>query len=271
MAIANNNHQETTYKNLSIQISLNGLSFCVLENNSIQYLKHFYTEKKTTPLKMLDMLVTVFKTEAALDSAFDNITVIHVNELATLVPKALFNEENLADYLKFNSKILKSDFVAYDEITVNESINVYIPYVNANNFIYEKFGTFSYKHVSTILIEQILTAEKHSKTPRVYININPAYFEIVAIENGQLKLYNSFEFETKEDFIYYVLFTLEQLHFNPETIETILLGTVSKDDNIYSIIYKYIRHVVFGKRFDRYSYFSKPDSEYSDFTLIHSF
>ena len=34
----------------------------------------------------------------------------------TLVPAAVFEEEHLSDYLKYNTKIFKTDFITYDVI-----------------------------------------------------------------------------------------------------------------------------------------------------------
>jgi hypothetical protein len=273
MVIANNNLDKANNKELSIQISLNGLSFCVLDSKTktITYLKRIPLKKKSTPLKILDLLIQSFENEVHLQDAFIKVLVIHDNELSTFVPKELFNEALLADYLKFNSKILKSDFIAFDNIDINSSVNVYVPYVNINNFIYEKFGSFSYKHISTILIGKILEAEKHAENTKVYLHVEQAHFNMVVISKGELMLYNTFEYNTKEDFIYYVLFTLEQLELNPETIDIILLGNISLDDAIYTIIYKYIRHVSFGTRFDNYEFEETPKSHHSDFPLIHSF
>jgi hypothetical protein len=268
-----NNTILTTYnKELSIQLSLNGLSFCILnsQTHTITTIKHVLFSKKETPVNLLDTLKHTFNTESVLQSNFDKVTVIHENELATLVPKALFNPETLADYLKLNAKILKTDFITFDEITVNDSANVYIPYVNLNNFIYDTFGSFTYKHFSTILIEQILTHEKHSNTEKMYIHVTKTHFECIAVNSGKLLLYNTFEYSTAEDFIYYILFTIEQLKLNPETINLIVLGTISEEDPIYKITYKYIRNIAFGKRFDNYKYTEAPATAYSDFILIQS-
>ncbi|WAC02836.1 DUF3822 family protein [Lacinutrix neustonica] len=205
------------HKELSIQVSLNGLSFCVLntETKTISHLKTFLNSKKKNPLELLDQLKHVFNTETILHEVFNTVTVIHVNELSALVPKALFNKDIIADYLKLNTKILKTDFITYDTITLNDSVNVYVPYVNANNFIYDHFGDFTFKHYSTVLIESILRTEKHAIESKLYVHVNPSHFEIVAIKDGQLTLYNTFEYETPEDFIYYILFTIEQLSLNP--------------------------------------------------------
>ena len=201
------------------------------------------------------------------------MNVIHKNELSTLVPKPLFNEDNLADYLKFNNKILSTDFITFDEISLNDSINVYVPYININNYLYDKFGEFTYKHFSTILIEEVLKAEKNAVKPKMYVNICNEYFEVVVVENGQLKFYNSFEYYTKEDFIYYVLFTAEQIGLNPEYFELILTGNVDSKDELYTIAYKYVRFVFFSKRKDDYKYLetAQPQNNNSQFVILNSF
>ncbi len=273
MAQTNNDYNKLTNLELSIQISLSGLSFCILQRdtNTITALNHIGFEKKLNPFEVLDKLIHLFNTEAVLQTSFDKVNVIHANELSTLVPKPLFKEDCLADYLKFNSKILKSDFIAFDDVNSNDSVNVYVPYVNINNFIYEKFGSFTYKHFSTILIERILFVEKNADDVKLYANVNSNHFEIIVVEKGKLILYNTFEYSTKEDFIYYILFTAEQLQLNPEAFNLTLIGNVDKNDDLYEIAYKYIRHVDFGKDLDNYTYLESAETNYSNFTLIHSF
>jgi len=275
MAPTTNKLNDIPFKDLSIQVSLNGLSFCVLnqKTHTIDYLHHIKTDKQLNPLDLSDLLKKQLDTEALFNESFKNVVVIHENELSSLVPKSLFNEEHMADYLKFNSKILKSDYLAHEELSVGDTINVYVPYVNINNQIYDRFGEFIYKHHSSILIEQILQTEKHSTKPKMYANISNTYFDLVIVENGSLKLYNRFEYTTKEDFIYYVLFTAEQLNLNPETFELIFTGDIDNKDELHAVAYKYIRFVFFAKRSDSFKFANdaQPDNEHDDFILIHSF
>lgn len=260
---------------LSIQVSLSGLSFCILnvETNTITYLKHFGFNKKLNPNQVLDKLQHYFNSEPELKETFSEVLVIHKNELSTIVPKALFSEDNLADYLKFNNKILSTDFITFDEITLNDSVNIYVPYININNYLYDVFGEFTYKHFSTILIEEVLKAEKNAEKPKMYVNICNEYFEVVIVEKGKLKFYNTFEYYTKEDFIYYILFTAEQLGLNPESLELIFTGNIDSKDELYTITYKYVRFVFFSKRLDNYKYSetAQPQNNHSQFVILNSF
>jgi hypothetical protein len=272
MAQTNNNTNKPTPLELSIQISLSGLSFCILQRdtNTITALKEVDFQKKLNPIEVLDALKHLLNTEKIIQNTFNAITVIHDNELATLVPKPLFNEDCIADYLKFNSKILISDFIAHDEIVTNDSINVYVPYMNINNFIYDQFGAFTFKHISTILIEEILHLEKNSSSPKVYVNISQNHFETVIVNNAKLLLYNAFEYHSSEDFIYYLLFTTEQLNLNPEIFHLVFIGNVTKEDALYNMAYQYIRHIGFGTRNETYNYRVAPKTDHSNFTLIKS-
>lgn len=278
MAIANNkNNTAITSKQntreLSIQISLSGLSFCILnrETNSISGLKSIQFKKQLNPIEVLKQLEQCFLDEDLLQSDFNAVNVIHDNELSTLVPESLFDENSIADYLKFNSKILKSDFVTFDTIEINKSVNVYIPYVNVNNYIFDRYGDFTYKHSSTVLIETFLQADKNSEDTQFYVHVNHNRFQIVVVSNRELLFYNSFEYATKEDFIYYILFTAEQLKYNPETLNLILLGNISKTDELYNIAYKYIRNVSFIDQKNNYTFNDDNTNVHSNFILTNSF
>ena len=123
-------------KELSIQVSLNGLSFCILNrtSNEIEYLNRLDFDSKLVPFDLLNRLKTELSVNTVFTDAFKEVLVVHQNELSTLIPSVLYNENYKADYLKFNSKILKTDFLATDDLSINNSVNIYVPYVNINNY-----------------------------------------------------------------------------------------------------------------------------------------
>jgi len=236
-------------------------------DSNIEFLESVNFDKKQTPQALLDELTHSFNSLEALQKQFGKVTIIHDNELATLVPKPLFDETNLVDYLKFNTKILKTDFITYDLLSIADIRVVYVPLVNINNFIFERFGSFEYKHSATITLNRVLTLEKNSNSLKMYLNIEASHFEIIVVENNHLKFYNRFEYSTKEDFIYYLLFTAEQLQLNPEEFPAVLMGSVDKNDELYQIAYKYVRHVsLLSKEAMLYS----NDASSKHFTLLNS-
>ena len=235
---------EKNYKKLSIQVSLNGLSFATFNTltNEVIKLEKVVLGKVNLTTKIEDLFAEAFQNYAELRSNYDEIIVIHANNLSTFVPVALFDKEYLGSYLQFNTKVFETDFFTYDELDNYEMNNVYIPYVNLNNYFIDQFGSFDYKHANTILVKKVLDISKNIEEIQCFVHVADTHFEIVITQNQKLLLYNSFEYKTAEDFIYYILFTAEQLHLNPEHFKLQLLGKIEETDTLYTLAYKYIRN-----------------------------
>ena len=235
-------------KELSIQFSLDGFSFCIC-NSITKELQHFsiftFDASLETPELLLSKIETLFKEQTILNQDFEKVNIIHQNNLSTLVPTALFKENELHLYLDYNIKTLTNDFIAFDDLSQLEIKNVYVPYININNFFFQKFGEFEYKHHSTVLIDKLILHSKNNTKKQFFVNVSENTFDIVVIENSKLLFYNSFVFKTKEDFIYYILFTAEQLKLNPEEFLLSFIGDIEKGSEIYQITYQYVRNVDF--------------------------
>lgn len=145
--------------------------------------------------------------------------------------------------MKYSVKTIATDLIVYDELECIDTKNVYIPFVNINNFLFQNFGEFEYKHHSSILLEKLFLQSNASL--HFYVNISHSIFDIVVIEDAKLLFYNIFEYQTKEDFIYYVLFTLEQLELNPEETIISLLGDIDKESSLFKVLYTYVRNICF--------------------------
>ncbi|MWB93172.1 DUF3822 family protein [Flavobacterium sp. GA093] len=247
MSLQNTNITSKKYKKLSIQVSLTGLSFCCFDtlNNTITSFAEVIFDTFHKGNKIEELLADAFKQHPELKDTYDEIVVIHNNNLSTFVPAALFDENFLGSYLQYNTKVFETDFFTFDQISNYQMNAVYIPYVNINNFLIDEVGSFDYKHVNSILVEKILEASKNNDDKKMVINFNENHFEIIVVQNQKLLLFNSFEYNSPEDFIYYVLFTAEQTSLNPETFQLDFLGTIKKNDPYYAIAYQYIRNISF--------------------------
>ncbi|MCF6279619.1 MAG: DUF3822 family protein [Flavobacteriaceae bacterium] len=227
-----------------------------------------FDNENNTPQKQLNFITNEFKINELLQNDFTSISVTHSNNLSTFIPSPFFNEDNLSEYLQYNLKVLKNDFISYDTIESAEMTNVYIPFDHLNNFLFDKFGSFEYKHSSTVLVETLLKETITNGKTYFFVNIETNIFQIVILKNKKMEFFNTFNFKTKEDFIYYILFAAEQLRLNPEVFQLIFLGDIEKESELYEITYKYIKNVNFFQP----SYLLSDDlklSKHSHFTLLN--
>jgi hypothetical protein len=232
---------------LSIQFNLDGFSFSIyniISKKEVYFREYEFENSQVTPENLLLKIKDIFNTDTQLQNDFSSVIVIHQNNLSVLVPSRYFNKKELASYLNFNIKKLTIDYIAFDSLEVLESKNIYIPYVNINNYLFQNFGEFEYKHHSTVLIEKLLNST-NNKEKTMFVNVSKTSLDIVVIENNQLILFNTFSYDTKEDFIYYILFVAEQLNLNVNKFSLHFTGKVNLEDAIYKITYKYIKNVYF--------------------------
>jgi hypothetical protein len=239
------NITDKNYKKLSLQVTLNGFSFCVVDalNNNVIVLKEIDFNDYPKSSKVEDHYWKAFHDHPELKEKYDEVVVLHDSNLDTFVPSALFDEEFLGSYLQYNTKVFETDFFAFDALPNYEMNHVYIPFVNINNYLLDHFSTFNYKHVNTILVSKLLELSKNVEEKQVFVHFSKNKFEIIVVQNQKLLLFNSFDFITKEDFIYYFLFTTEQLNLNPEHFKVQLLGLISEESELFEMAFKYVRNV----------------------------
>jgi hypothetical protein len=237
--------EHNTFRKLSIQVSLNGLSFCVLDTvtNKILAFEKVTFNTPSTPYLMLKELKAKLNQHGDIGNNFSEIVVIHKNNMFGLVPRPLFNKDELPNYLKFNAKIMANDLVAFDELPNQDMVNVYIPYTNINNYIFDLFGEFEFKHSGTVLISTLMSQNRTTSEPTCYVQVSGKEMEMMVVSDKKLLFYNQFEYKTKEDFLYFLLFSLEQLQMDLEKVQLKLFGAVEEGDPIFDLCYQYIKNV----------------------------
>jgi len=185
-----------------------------------KYLKSF--SKKNTPIK---------------------VKLIYYNKSSALVPHYLFDDKNSLNYLKYNTRIQINDLAANDLILEDQINNVYIPYTDINNYIFEKFKAFDFYHYSSVLLEKLSNELTENFSQKVFLNINNSFIDILYFKNKQLIFFNSFDYKSKEDILYYLLFTFSELSLNPDNIHLVCCGLIDLDSELYALLYNYIRNI----------------------------
>lgn len=239
------NITEKKYQKLTIQVSLTAMSFSSLDtlNRKVLALEETVFDTDNSNFKVEEVITKILNENAFFKASYDEVEVLYDNHLSTFVPAPMFNEMYLGSYLQYNTKVYETDFFDFDSLSTYPIHNVYVPYVNINNIFVDHFGTFTYKHVSTILVSRLLERSKNIDDKKMFVHLAAHHFEIVVVQNQHLLLFNTFEYKTPEDLIYYLLFTAEQLNMNPEIFKLEFLGNIEENDAFYTIAYKYIRNV----------------------------
>ena len=243
----NNNIGSIAHQSLSVQLALTGHSFLITltQTKEVLFFSETVFNQATTPQDLQLDLSQKIENTPELKHNFDQVELIHCNDMVTCVPKSLFDPQKAAEYLKFNSKILATDFIAHDPIQTQDIITVYAPYININNLFFDTYGAFSYYHATTKLLDAVLNGPSEPSKPKIHVHVFKDSFTCIVCKDNKLQLCNTYQYKTPEDFIYYILFCYEQLGLTTETDPITLSGHIAKDDALYALLFTYVRYINF--------------------------
>ena len=258
------------YKKLSIQVRLNGLSFFVLDTiaNTVILRDGQNFKEEQTPYAVLKALKSLFQKHQLTAVSFEDITVIHSNPMFALVPEPFFDKNELPNYLKFNTKLLANDQIVHDALPNHDMVCVYVPFTNINNYIFDCFGSFDFKHGSFLTLQTLFAQSNNGLVCYAYVDHH--HLELVVLEQKKLLLYNQFQFHSEEDFLYYVLFTYEQLGLSTETVDLKLFGIVEEGDSLFKRCSEYFKNIrVFLPKSDSHFFYGSTGSDF-DLTILNN-
>ena len=167
-----------------------------------------------------------------------NVKLFLENDLFTLVPDELFDEKEKRTYLKYITRVKKNDFISNDNIEELKIKNVYIPYVNVNNFLVDKFKNINYYHFNSVLIKKIFKI-RDNKSFFAYVDNKKV--KIIIFNKDNLVFFNSYEINTGADIVYFILLTLKEKDLNvDETLINFIID--SKNDDLYDLANKFFNN-----------------------------
>lgn len=231
---------------LTIQYSLGGLSFVIFDKKEQKFLclKHYTTSEKEITLN--DIFTELQERESWKLEDFHKVNFIIDNKHNTFVPKEFHHEDLSKQYL--DALQIPSSNVKVDDIG-NDICNIYSVaddiIASVNNYL----ENASIQHASTILTNSLIKefSERKAET-RAFVNVKNNYYELIIINNDKLIFHNYFNFNTKEDFLYFLLFTFEQTKVDNETVPLYFMGFIENNSSIINLCSRYIRNIRFINR-----------------------
>ncbi len=242
---------------LSIEISNDSFSYCVLDNDRFKYrlMESFEFEEQVEADVYAKNIESIVNNNLYLTSGFERITLVYVSPQSVFIPSELYNDEEKVNYLSFNH-VIKSKHTPCSEKLHNLDAYVIYPLPDAMMLAFEKlFPGYRLRHFSTALIESILYDVRYTGYKAdIVIHVQNKHFEIILLDGSRLRFYNSFNYQTWDDILYYLFYVMEQFEISAEKIDLLMLGKTSMDTNLYKNIKPYFKSVDFGKRSDLFKY-----------------
>ncbi len=172
-------------------------------------------------------------------SSFNNISVVFTLNSSILTPSSFYKKEHLTEYLSFSRVGSSAETPSSDYIKNLDCYNLYTVNTELIKAILDFFPNAVIRHHSSIFITYSLIQNNGDTRDKVNVYVFEKYMEVVALKKGGLALYNRFNYENTNDFLYYLIWVYEQLQLDTRKTDCLLYGEVTLEQINFAS--KYVR------------------------------
>ncbi|HEY3370964.1 MAG TPA: DUF3822 family protein [Prolixibacteraceae bacterium] len=265
--------KRATEYHLSIQVGLDGFSFCILDILRKKFIALHHIPLIVGKLQFLPRkMEEIFDQQEKLAASYQSISVTYSTNKATLLPKAYADSGLDAKIAELTNEINRNEEIALNDLPgFNQQLLFSYP-KELMTLLNRKFTEFSFSHKSVSLLASAVT-QRHEKKNTLVINFEKQYVRMIVLKDMQIALYNSFYFKNESDFLYYTLNICHTLQIDPERDELLIGGYVADDSGYIRQLKKYISNVYFLKPSAGFNYSNTFDKiqKHQFVSLLNSF
>ena len=229
---------------MAIQCTLGGLSFAILDTNTqiLVGLEFYQTELLTDSNDLFRTLERSLESKDLNNKNFQSVTCLIDNRFCTIVPEPLFNKADQAKYFDFGFQ-LPEGYTIVSESLASAQCHIVFAFQKAlQDKILAKWKGAQITHSSSIFINSML---KNDIKSGVFIQVRNRDFDMLIKKEGKLFFFNNFKFNTKEDFAYFLLFTMEQNNCSGQETPVYFSGLIRPASEIIDLCGRYVKDIRF--------------------------
>lgn len=266
---------------LSILFGQDGFSFCVFDKarNKCIALEHHEIIKSgvASRFSLNEQAIRAFTSfvlrHKYLQLDFSDIIILPETRISTLVPDSLHQTSHNRSFLRHSFSIPDAYEIREDHIS---SIDAWLVYGFPQQWSEQLrilYPRVKFLHPSTVYIDSLLNIRKSEETTDcIYVDIHTSWMETAFFSGRKLKHHNTFLYQTNEDFLYFLLFTMEQLGLTSDKSTVVLSGNYDKNSGLAFLLSRYIRNISYAQRPDNfgYSYVFDQLNQHQYFILLNA-
>jgi len=186
-------------------------------------------------------LVKFLTDNSVLQGKFNNVKAAVSSKHSFIAPIQKNRNFSIHDLTKWFSSI-EEEFKLYP---VNDQFGVYaVPQNELLNAVHSIYPLAEIVSTSSAFLKGIEI--KPSSELKIYCYVTTNQLMIAVDENGELKFFNTFQYSSVNDFIYYLMLVTNQLNIDQTKSTLVLSGELDRKSELMNQIEKFYSHVNFN-------------------------
>jgi hypothetical protein len=223
---------------LVMEASRQIFSFTVLNAAKQAVIIRFYELFAENDRDLALELEEIMNEDASLKEKMKERVVIYNFPESHLVPEKYFNINTNRELIEILHGDLSKGIVLSEKILGTNQYNVFRVPADTHSLFQKRFANGKYWHYYSLWME---CGQKLANQPADYISVlfYPNRMLVAAIEDKQLHIIQSINYEVAEDVAYYLLNICQQLDMAPSKVPLKLAGMIDQSSALYTEIFKY--------------------------------
>ncbi|MFA6125857.1 MAG: DUF3822 family protein [Bacteroidales bacterium] len=242
---------------LVIQLGEQLCSFAILNGVTKKFIafKNYWFDHPVTTGDLGNHFRKLLLGDSYLLRQYKSVKLVYLTPVSVLVPAPLFRKEAPEVYFNTGPHLASSDKVLFRKIPAIEAFSVFPVPGELISQVGMVLNDVQFFHQGCPQIEAAISESvKISDQSHILANINPGFVDLMILESGKLKLFNSFVIKNPEDIAFYTLYLYEQFGFSQEETPLLVSGFIELYPGMMELLNRFLRKVVLGGLPDTYSY-----------------
>ncbi len=230
---------------MTIQFALGGFSYVIAEDasQSIVAMEAYLSDALEDESMTFEALLRALEMRKLAKKEFRSVTFLIQSRCNTLIPAPVFEEKESQTLLGLVHPLPQNPVFLNDPISACDGVNLYAIPGSLSERVKAYWKNAEIMHESSVFLISLIKNKRQEDEAYVYVrNRN---FDMAVIKDGRLTFFNNFKFTTKDDFLYFLLFALEQqgLHGNETTVR--FAGMILGSSEIMQLCQRYVKQTLF--------------------------
>jgi hypothetical protein len=239
---------KTNTYHLNILLKPSGISYTILDSvrRKCVAVKNFTFQGVFDTNDYLDRIKDFFSKDTFLGKTYKSIDFVFSSRKSTIIPLELFDKKMLKSYFTFIHPLDEFEEIHFNKLNKIDAVNVFSIPSEITTLMVNHYPELRFYHQASTFIDNMLT-KSETVGYVIGVMVYAKYIDVVVCNKGKLLLYNNFNYQNENDFVYHISNIYQQLRISDAKTNLFLSGDIEKDSPKYKLLTKYIRNTWFLK------------------------
>lgn len=204
-------------------------------------------------------------------SSYQRVDIAVASHKITIAPYDFVDQDNELNIISAAYPVHPDEEILKGPVSDQGPVTAVLVPRYVRKFCSEIFPGSGIHPAAAIFVMGLLRKHSQLITRQVFINLYAGFFEITVTQGLRLLYLNAFRYSAPSDVLYYIIFVLEQLGFDPAEEKVTVAGEISENSTIYTELKMYCESLNFISKPEELKYgdaFAEIDYHHY-FTLLN--